>query len=89
MKRKNSKSEARNPKSETILNDQNSNVPNKRHIWHREYDSVFVIKTFDIRIWIFGFRILPMALTQIMPSGLRPKPGPLDPDFYFDAQTQD
>jgi hypothetical protein len=26
-----------------------------------------------------------MALTQIMPSGLRPKPGPLDPDFYSDT----
>jgi hydroxymethylglutaryl-CoA synthase len=29
---------------------------------------------------IFGFRILPALHLQIMPSGLRPKPGPLDPD---------
>ena len=48
MNRKDSKSEARNPKSETISNDQNSNDPNKRRIRHDEYDFVFGIRTCDI-----------------------------------------
>jgi hypothetical protein len=35
------------------------------------------------RISIFGFRIFAELTLEIMPSGLRPKPGPLDPDLYF------
>jgi hypothetical protein len=34
------------------------------------------------RISIFGFRIFAELTLEIMPSGLRPKPGPLDPDLY-------
>jgi hypothetical protein len=30
----------------------------------------------------FGFRIFAELALEIMPSGLRPKPGPPDPDFY-------
>jgi hypothetical protein len=48
------KSEARNPKYETILNDQNSNVPNDRREAQLSY-SVLVIGTLDIRI-CFEFR---------------------------------
>ncbi len=35
-----------------------------------------------VRISIFGFRIFAELTLEIMPSGLRPKPGPLDPDLY-------
>ena len=49
------KSEARNPKSETISNDQNSNAPNKRHSRHSDVEFVFVIRAFNIGI-CFEFR---------------------------------
>lgn len=42
------KSEKSNPKSETIINDQNSNDPNKKHTWHRDDDFVFLIWSFGI-----------------------------------------
>jgi hypothetical protein len=54
------KSEARNPKFETIPNDQNSNYPNNGTVVSvlfllLEYSDLF-------RISIFGFRIWPMAI---------------------------
>jgi hypothetical protein len=36
----------------------------------------------EFRVSVFGFRISAELALEIMPSWLRPKPGPLDPDFY-------
>jgi hypothetical protein len=44
------KSEARNPKTEAILNTGNSNDPNKKHTRHYPVEAAFVIGAFDIRI---------------------------------------
>ena len=35
----------------------------------------------------FDIRISATLHSQIMPSGLRPRPGPLDPDFYYAVKT--
>ena len=43
------------------------------------------VSNFDIRISIFGFRILPITCMYIIPSGLRPKPVRLGSDIYLPA----
>jgi hypothetical protein len=80
------KSEARNPKSETILNDQNSNVPNHAVL---DVATMILFLRFGHLVFefvsYFGIRIsnFAMAPAQTMPSGRTSKPGPLDPVFYW------
>jgi len=68
------KSEARNQKSETNPNDQ---MQNSKRFEHLNLE-LFFVSNFDIRISNFT-----KALKKLMPSGLRPKTAPLNPDIYF------